>query len=403
MRTPAPPATVGKGWGSGGLSGTAADLRRQYPSYADIEARARRRVPRFAYDFVAGGVADDLGVLRNRRALDAVEIVPRLGLDAAEADTRVELFGRSYRLPVGVAPMGLAGLMWPGADESLAAAAQRASIPYVMSTVANTTIERVAAIAPDVFWYQLYGLPGEDHAVSLDLIHRAERAGAHALVLTMDVPIRAKRVKDVRNGLSVPFRPSLRTALEVAGSPAWALAMLRQGQPRFLNFEPYLPPQASTGMLASYVYQKMAGPLTWEAVARFREVWPRALIVKGLLHPDDAERAADLGVDGVIVSNHGGRQFDAAPAAIDAVPAIAARVGHRVTVMMDGSVRSGLDVVRALSRGAKAAFAGRAFLFGYGALGSDGADHVAGSFAEEIRIALVQSGAMRPSGHIGPT
>lgn len=383
---------TGKGWGSGGLSGRAADLRRAYPTTADLISRAKARTPRFAFDFVQGGVGDDLCLDRNRQALDALQMLPRYGLDVSRVDTSVRLFGQSYALPIGVAPMGLAGLIWPDADEALARGAQRAGIPYVMSTVANTTMERIGELAPDVFWYQLYGVPGNDHALSVKLIHRAKAAGARVLVLTMDVPRRSKRPQDVRNGLSVPFRASLRTAWDVARAPAWAWAMLRSGQPRFKNFDAYLPPGASTGDVAGFVFRNMAGPLTWDAVAKFRDIWSGPLVVKGILHPSDAAQAASLGVDGIVVSNHGGRQFDAAPATIDALPAIAAAVGDRVSVMMDGGIRSGLDMLKTLGRGAVSAFAGRAFLMAYAALGDDGIDHVIRTLDEEFQIALAQSG-----------
>jgi (S)-mandelate dehydrogenase len=380
-------------WGSGGLSGTAARLRQAYPTIADLAARTRRRVPRFAYDFVAGGVNDDLCLARNRAALDAVPIVPRYGRDVAHIDPSVMLFGQSYSLPTGVSPMGLAGLLWPGVDEAIAAAAQAARIPYVLSTVANTTIERIARIAPDSFWYQLYNVPGDDHRLARDLIERADAGGAKALVLTLDVPVRSKRVRDVKNGLSVPFRPSLEVVRDVALAPGWGLAMLSHGQPRFRNFERYVGETAATADIAGFVYRNMTGPMTWDTVAMIRDLWPRALIVKGVLHPDDARRACAIGCDGVLVSNHGGRQFDAAPASIDALPAIVEAASPSMTVLMDSGVSSGLDVARALSLGAKAAFAGRAFLMGYGALGADGADHVMRIFDEEIRLALAQAGA----------
>ncbi|WP_024888963.1 alpha-hydroxy acid oxidase [Luteimonas huabeiensis] len=389
----ATPATAGGGWGAAGANGRAAALRRRYPTVDDLQRAARRRAPRFAYDFVAGGVGDDLCLRRNRRALDAATIVPRWGRDVRAVDPRVRLFGREYALPVGVAPMGLAGLLRAGADEALAAAAQAARIPYTYSSVGNSTIERIGAIAPDVFWFQLYGVPADGHRVSLDLVRRAEAAGAHALLVTLDVPVRAKRSGDVRNGLSVPFRPRPRTVLDVLRAPAWALDLVRHGQPRFGNFLPYVDGRSDARTLASYVYQRMVGPMTWEALARIRDAWPRALVVKGLLHADDAERAVALGADGVLVSNHGGRQLDAAPAALEALPAIAARVGARATVLMDGGIRHGIDLVRALRAGADAALAGRAFLWGYGAAGHEGAAHVADLFAEEFRIALAQAGA----------
>lgn len=392
MATPAA-AGVARGWGTGGLRGAAAAMRRRYPAIDDLEHAARRRAPRFAYDFVAGGVGDDACLRRNRTALDAVQITPRYGLDVRNVDTSVALFGRHYAMPIGVAPMGLAGLLRSGADESLAAAAQAANIPYAYSSVGNSTIERIGRVAPDVFWYQLYGVPADQHRVSLDLIRRADHAGARVLVVTLDVPVRAKRAADVRNGLVVPFKPRVRTVLDVLGAPRWALDMLRHGQPRFGNFEPYVGPRSSTQDLASYVFQQMAGPMTWEALARLREAWPRAMVVKGVLHPDDAERAVQLGMDGVLVSNHGGRQFDASPAAIDALPAIVERIGTRATVLVDGGMRHGVDVLRALRRGAHAALSGRAFLWGHGAAGAAGAAHVAALFNEEFGIALAQSGA----------
>lgn len=376
------------------MSGRAAALRRRYPAITDLFAKAKRRTPRFAYDFVAGGVNDDRCLARNRTALDAVIIPPRYGRDVSHVDLSVDLFGTRYALPTGVSPMGLAGLLWPGVDESIAAAAQAARIPYVLSTVGNTTIERIGRIAPDVFWYQLYNIPGDDHRVAKDLIARADAAGAKVLVLTLDVPVRSKRNADVRNGLSVPFSLRPRTIFDAALAPWWTLAMLRHGQPRFLNFESYVGANAPTSQIAGYVYRNMAGPMTWKTVAMIRDLWPRALVVKGILSVEDAQQVQALGCDGVMVSNHGGRQFDASPAAIDALPAIVAAVGHKMTVLMDSGVVSGLDVRRALWRGALAAFAGRAFLMGCGALGPEGPSHVIRLFEEEIRLALAQSGAV---------
>jgi (S)-mandelate dehydrogenase len=390
-------ATV-RSWGpAGSADGPAAELRRRYPTYNDLQRRAAWRVPRFAYDFVAGGVGDGApNVAHCRAAMAAVRIVPRYGVDVREIKTAVTLFGREYSMPVGVAPMGNTGLVWPGADEILAAAAQRARIPYTSSTVANSTIERLAQIAPDVFWFQLYGLPAEDHRLSFDLIRRAERAGAHALLLTVDVPARQKRVHDVRNGLSVPFRFRARTVFDIATSPFWAVETLRRGQPRFPNFEAYLGEHASTADLAAFVYNNMTGNLTWEVMARIRDAWPRALILKGPMDPEDAERAIAIGFDGLLVTTHGGRQLDAAPSSIDVLPAIAAAARGRATVMLDSSVRGGIDVARALAVGAAGTLAGRAFLWSVAALGEAGGDHAAAAFREEIRGVFAQIGARSP-------
>lgn len=382
-----------QGWGAGATDTPAARLRRRFPTYRALQDRARLRVARFAYDYVAGGVGDGApNVALNRAAMDAVRILPRYGLDVSKVDTGASLFGRDYAMPLGVAPMGNIGLVWPGVDAVLAAAAQRARIPYVSSTVANIGMERLAALAPDVFWFQLYGLPAEGHRISFDLIRRAEAVGAHVLVLTLDVPARQKRVQDVRNGLVVPFRFRPRTVLDIARAPLWALETLRHGQPTFENLRAYVGPGASVGDLAGFAYREMTSGITWDWIARFRDAWPRALVVKGIQHPEDAARAAALGCDGILVSNHGGRQFDAAPASIDTVPAVAAAVGGRARVLLDGSVRSGLDVVRALAAGADFAFAGRAFLWPVAALGEAGGDHAAAAFAEEIRGTFAQAG-----------
>ncbi|MCO5066308.1 MAG: alpha-hydroxy-acid oxidizing protein [Rhizobiaceae bacterium] len=387
-----------RGWGAGALDSEAARLKRRYPTIADLEKKAARRIPRFAFDYVDSGVGDDKALIRNRAAMDAIEIVPRYGIDMKAVSTDVTLFGRSYSMPVGVSPLGMTGLIWPLADAMIARAAQKARIPYVLSTVSNVPMETIARIAPDVFWFQLYAVPHDDFKVSIDLARRAEALGAHALVLTLDTPARQKRVRDVRNGLVVPFRPSMRTVIDVAKAPLWALATLRQGQPKFANFAPYLEAGASAADSARYVYEKMAGAITWELVARMRDIWKGPLIVKGVQHPDDVEQAAGIGLNGVILSNHGGRQFDAAPAAIDVLPAIKARTGKKLTIMADGSARSGLDVLRYLALGADFTFAGRAFLLGAAAIGEKGPHHVATMFQEELRGVLAQSGATNPAG-----
>jgi (S)-mandelate dehydrogenase len=387
---------VSLGWGAGAVDNWAARLRRQFPTVDDLERKAFRRIPRFAFDYMAGGVGDGKAVVRNRTAMDAIEIVPRYGIDVTSVSTEVTLFGRTYSMPLGVAPMGMTGLIWPEADAMIARAAQNARIPYVLSTVSNVGMETIARLAPDVFWFQLYAVPHDNYRVSIDLAKRAEALGARALVVTLDTPARQKRVRDVRNGLVVPFRPTLRTMLDVARAPAWALATLRYGQPRFANFPPYLGEKQSAVDVASYVFQNMAGPITWDLISRFREIWKGTLIVKGIVHPDDSAKAAAIGLDGIIVSNHGGRQFDAAAAAIDVLPAIRARVGDRVTVMADGSMRSGLDVLRSLSLGARFVFAGRAFLTGAAALGEKGPAHVAGMFQEELRGVMAQAGVLGP-------
>ena len=369
------------------------ELRRRYPTIAYLRRRARRHVPRFAFEYLDGGAGADGGIARNWRALDAVELIPRYGRTTALPATAIELFGRPYAAPIGIAPMGGPAIVWPGADRCLAQAAQLARIPYALGSVGGMTIEAAAKLAPDVLWFQLYRFADHGHAVGFDLARRAEAAGVQVLMLTLDVPVRTTRPREVASGITTPFRPGLAMALSMALSPRWLRALWKNGNPRFSNLLPYLGADATLAQAALFVRDRMRGAFTWDEVARYRERWKRPLVVKGILHPQDAEKAVALGVDGLVVSNHGGRQIDALPAAIDALPAIAAQVGTRATVLWDSGVRSGVDVARALALGASAAFAGKAFLWGLGALGEDGPSHVIDLLVEELRATLGQVGA----------
>ena len=373
-------------------------LTRRFPTIAHLRRRAPRHGPRFAFEYMDGGAGGaDAGIKRNWAALDAIELVPRYGITTELPPTDIELFGRHYAAPIGVAPMGGPSIVWPGADEYLAAAAQAARVPYVLGTVGGTTIEKAAAIAPDVIWFQLYRMARNDHAIGFDLVKRADAAGVHVLMLTLDVPVRTTRSREVAAGVTTPFRPDLRMLLDIATSPGWLLAMLRNGIPRFANLRAYTGSDTSIAAVAEFARREVKGAFTWDEVARYRERWKRPLVLKGILHPDDAEKAVSLGVDGIVVSNHGGRQVEALPAAIDALPAIVAKVAGRATVMMDSGIRSGADVVRALALGARSTFAGKAFLWSLGALGSRGPAHALALLADEIRAALGQIGARRPA------
>ncbi len=380
------------------LAGGGETLRRAFPTVESLRQRAKRRVPNFAFDFVDGGCNDDECVRRNARAFADVEILPRYCIDADTIATDVELFGRRYSAPFGVAPMGSAGMMWPGAEVFLAREAQRRRVPYILATPANASIEQIADVAPDVFWFQLYRFPYDDHAITFDLVKRADEAGAHVLVPTIDSTGKSKRPRDIRNGVRVPFKIGPKTFFQIATSPAWAMALRKTGMLRTENIVPYTEGRATRDTTAETMQVKARGSHTFDELARLRDRWKRAFVVKGVLHPEDAERLVSLGADGLIVSNHGGRHFDGAPASVDMLPAIVAVAGKRATVMIDSGIRNGLDILRALALGANAAFIGRPFLYGLGALGETGARFVMDMFADELRTEMKHVGIQSIAG-----
>lgn len=369
------------------------ELQRRFPTVHYLRKRAPWRVPKFAFEYSDGGAGIDTGIKRNWDALDAVELVPRYGLASGLPPVDVELFGRHYAAPIGIAPMGGPGVVWPGADEALARAAQRLKVPYTLGVVAGLAIERAVEIAPDVCWFQLYRFAKDDHAVGFDLVRRADEAGAQVLMLTLDVPVRTTRSRETHAGITNPFRLNARMVAGVATSPPYLLALARRGVAKFANFKPYLGDDIGPNAVSAFLQNQSRGAFTWDEVARYRDRFKRPLVVKGIMHPADAERAVAIGVDGIVVSNHGGRQIDALPASVDVLPAVAAAVGGKATVLFDSGIRSGIDALRALALGADGVLAGKAFLWGLGALGDEGPEHVINLMIDELRSGFGQIGA----------
>ena len=310
----------------------------------------------------------------NWAAFDAVKITPRYGVVVTPPPVEVELFGRRYNAPIGIAPMGGPSLVWPGADLTMARAAQRARVPYNLSVAGGATIEAAAEAAPDVFWLQLYRFWRDDHKFGFDLMRRAEAVDAKVLTLTLDVPVRTTRSRETYAGLAHEFRPNARMIYEMLVRPRWLWALLRKGYPRFATMSQYAPAGSSSNEIIAYARQHMGGAFTWEEVKRYRDKWKGKMAVKGVLHPADAEKAVSLGIDGIWVSNHGGRQIEALTPSIDCLPAVAAAVGKKATIILDSGIRSGQDVMRALALGADAAMAGKTFLWSVAALGDEGPD-----------------------------
>jgi L-lactate dehydrogenase (cytochrome) len=365
-------------------------LLRRFPTIQSFRAAARRRLPRFAFDFLDGAVGEELAAMRNIRALEEVVLAPRFGLDVSEVATEVELLGRRWSSPIGVAPVGSGNLYWPGGEEALAAAAQAANIPFCLSTTAISPIEKIARIAPDVLWFQLYHLT--DMRLTEDLVRRAEACGVKALVLTMDLSTTSKRNRDVANGFTTRFNHGPAFYLRLATAPLWSLAMLRAGPPYPGSLARYGPSGVSPAAAAAAVWPLVSTSTTWEHARRVREIWKGRLVLKGLLRADDCEKAVALGADAVVVSNHGGRQFDAAPAPIDALPSVVAAVGAKVPVLFDGGVRGGLDVLKGLVRGASMVFSGRSFYYGTAALGPRGGVHALSILHLELQSNMRQMG-----------
>ncbi len=370
---------------------------RRFPTTAWLRQQAPRNVPRFAFEYGDTGAGNDIGIAHNWAALDAIKIVPRYGVMPTLPPTEVELFGRRYAAPIGIAPMGGPSIVWPGADLLMAKAAQRARVPYTLGVAGGASIEDVAEVAPDVFWLQLYRFWHDDHKIGFDLVRRAQAADVKVLVLTLDVPVRTTRSRETYAGLAGEFRPTPRMIYEMLIRPKWLLALLRNGYPRFATIRPYVGERAGTNDVIRFARREMGGAFSWEEVARYRERWKGPMMLKGILHPQDAEKAVALGADGVWVSNHGGRQIEALATSIDCLPAIVKAVGKKATIVLDSGIRSGQDVMRALALGADAAFAGKSFLWALGALGDDGPGHLIDLYIDELRSSLGQIGARSPA------
>jgi len=370
-----------------------AALHRRFPTSAWMRRGAPKGVPFFAYEFGDSGAGNDGGIAANWAALDALRFVPRYGTTSGPAQVGTRLFGRDYAAPLGMSPVGGLSVVWPGAERLMAAAAQARRTPYVLPVAGGATVEEIAAIAPDVTWMQMYRFAANDHAIGRGLLARVAAAGVDVLVMTMDVPVRTTRSREARSGLTAGFRPDLPMIVQSAMRPRWLMAMLRHGFPRFSMLRGYVGENAGTNEVISFARREMGGAFSWDEVALYRQLWKGKLVVKGILHPEDAERAVSLGVDGIWVSNHGGRQVEGLATSADCLPGIVSAVGGRATVLVDSGIRGGQDVARCLKLGADAAFAGKAFLWSLAAIGDAGPRYALDLMIDELASTLSQAGA----------
>lgn len=358
----------------------------------DLRHLARRKLPRIAFDFIDGGADDEACLIRNRQAFGRYRLLPRYLRDVSRCDQSVTLFGRRHASPIGISPTGLAGLFRPNADLMLAAAAREAQVPFLLSSAANAALEDALPVAPDNVWFQMYCT--SDEHINADLVQRARKAQAPVLVVSVDVPVNSNRERNKRNGFSRPFRMTPGVMLEALGHPAWVLRYLRTGGiPMMRNWLPYAKPGASAGEVADLYGTLTPAPMvSWDHLRRIRDAWSGPLVIKGLLHPDDAREAVRLGANGLVVSNHGGRQLDAAPSPLEMLPSIRQAVGPEVHIILDSGIRRGSDVVIARCLGADSAIFGRPTLYGVAVAGQAGAARALQLIRQEIDMVLKQIG-----------
>ncbi len=367
---------------------------------SDLREIARRRIPGFVFEYMEGGSEDESTLRCNRRAFEALSFVPQTLIDTTTRNHKIELFGRPSAAPLVIAPTGMNGMVHAHGDLALARAAATVGIPFCLSTVSTTRLEDVAASAGGRLWMQLYVM--RNRAVAEDIMKRADAAGFEALVFTTDANVFGSREWD-RRSYRAPGKPTLRTMLDTLRHPRWMLDVLvREGMPRFRNFESFLPPGGATAVGGSTIIPKLFAPsITWDDIAWIRRHWPRKLIIKGVLSVADAERAADLGCDGIVLTNHGGRQLDGCVAPVQVLPEIAAAVGKRMTLIVDSGFRRGTDIVKALASGAHAVMIGRATLYGLAAAGERGVGMALDILQGEMDRVLGQLGC-RSVSELGP-
>ncbi|MSP05929.1 MAG: alpha-hydroxy-acid oxidizing protein [Acetobacteraceae bacterium] len=360
----------------------------------DLKRIAKRRLPKIMFDFIEGGVEDEVGLRTNAHAFRDLRLVPRYYVDTSKREQRAKLFDRTYASPFGIAPTGMAGAFCRDAELYLAEAAGKADIPYLMSGAANASMEQGTKLAPKNLWYQIYG--ARNRAVAADLVKRAIDCGVSTIAVTCDVPVSSNRERNRRNGFVRPLRMTLPTILEAMLHPAWVLNYYRSGGlPMLGNWQPYAPTGATPDEVAElFATQTPDASQSWRDLEAIRHAWPGKLLLKGVMHPEDARLAMGMGVDGLIVSNHGARQLDMMPSPLDVLPMIRAAVGPEVPLLLDSGVRRGSDIVAALCMGADFVLTGRATLYGATAGGLEGVQKAVSILQREIDLVLGQLGAV---------
>ena len=356
----------------------------------DLRELSKKRVARAIFDYVDRGSYSEATLRANRADLESLALRQRVGIDVGRRSLRTTMLGREVRMPVALAPVGLTGLNWADGEILAARAAERFGVPYTLSTMSICSIEDVAGGVTQPFWFQLYVM--RDRGFAASLIERAKAARCSALVLTLDLQIQGQRHRDLKNGLAVPPKLTLGTALDIMMKPAWALNVLRGRRKSFGNLEGRIPDANSLTTLSQWIAGQFDPTLSWKDVEWVKKLWGGKLVLKGILDADDAKIAAQSGADAIVVSNHGGRQLDGTMSSIRALPDVVDAVGERIEVWFDGGIRGGQDVLKALALGARATLIGRAFAYGLGAMGEAGVTRALEIIQRELDVTMALCG-----------
>ena len=362
----------------------------KYPSVTDLKRKAKARIPKFAFDYLEGGCNEELNLARNENDFDDILLKPQYLHVAGDIDMSVSLFGRTYAAPFGISPIGLQGLMWPNAPEILAKAAAKHDIPYSLSTVSTSSIERIAEVSDGKAWFQLYH-PTENRLRD-DILRRLKDVECPVLVVLVDVPSFGLRYREIKSGLSMPPKMNIQNILQAMVCPTWGIKTLQHGIPSFATLKPYMEKGLDLAQLGQFMNRTFTGKVNVEKVKAIRDIWQGPLVLKGITTDEDMEAAIQVGADGVIVSNHGGRQIDAGESSINSLIKLASNplYKEKIKIMLDGGIRSGVDLGRAYAVGSDFNFMGRPFMYGVGALGDEGADHTITMFKAQLYQVMQQ-------------
>ena len=355
----------------------------KYLNINELRIKAKKKVPKMFYDYCESGSWDQKTLKVNSTDLDSLQFKPKVVRNLANRSTAVNIFGEDYNLPLGFSPCGLTGMQYADGEILAALAAEKFNVPFTLSTMSIASLEDIADHVSRSFWFQLYVM--KDRSLTKDLVTRAKSVGVKVLVLTVDLQVLGIRHNDVRNGLSTPPKITFRNVFDMILKPKWTYNIIRSKRKNFGNLEKYITNVSNLSSLSSWINEQFDESLSWDDIKQFRDMWDGKLIIKGIIDEDDAEQSALIGADGIVVSNHGGRQLDSCISSISALPKIKEKIEkHNIDIFFDGGIRSGKDILKAKCLGAKMAMMGRPYLYGLAAGGQKGVERCLEIFSEEL-------------------